>query len=106
MYIIQSEVDGTYYVGFTTDNNRRFTEHNQGKSPYTKAHRPYRLIYTEVYPSIKAAKVREKYAFDKALNKMFIGDFIKTSSVDGTTYTLLNTQEKVDSYNEGTYYDK
>ena len=48
----------------------------------------------------------DKYAFDKALNKMFVGDFIKTSSVDGTTYTLLDTQEKVDAYNEGTYYDK
>lgn len=24
----------------------------------------------------------DKYAFDKALNKMFVGDFIKTSSVD------------------------
>lgn len=47
-----------------------------------------------------------KYTFQKALNKMFVGDFIKTHSVDEVTYTLLDTQEKVDSYNEGTYYDK
>jgi hypothetical protein len=48
----------------------------------------------------------DKYAFEKALEKKFIGDFIETRSVDGTTYTLLDTQEKVGAYNSGTFYEK
>lgn len=48
----------------------------------------------------------DKYAFDKALNKMFVGDFIKMHSASDVTYTLLDTQEKVDAYNEGIYDDK
>jgi hypothetical protein len=48
----------------------------------------------------------DKHVFQKALNKMFVGDFIKSHSVDGVEYTLLDTQEKVDAYNEGIYYEK
>ena len=47
-----------------------------------------------------------KYEYQKALDKKFIGDFIKTHSVDGTEYTPLDTQEKVDSYNDGSFYEK
>ncbi len=48
----------------------------------------------------------DKYVYQKALDKKFIGDFIETHSVDGIQYTLLDTQEKVVAYNNGTYYEK
>jgi hypothetical protein len=48
----------------------------------------------------------DKYTFQKALEKKFLGDFLETSSVDGTSYTPLDTIEKVNAYNEGTYFEK
>jgi len=47
-----------------------------------------------------------KLTFQKALEKKFVGDFIETRSVDGVEYTLLDDQDKVDSYNDGTYFQK
>lgn len=47
-----------------------------------------------------------KYEYQKALEKKFLGDFIETHSVDEITYTPLDTQEKIDAYNSGEYYEK
>lgn len=47
-----------------------------------------------------------KQTFDTALNKKFVGDFIKTHSADDVRYTLLDSQEKVSAYNAREYYEK
>lgn len=47
-----------------------------------------------------------KYEYQKALEKKFLGDFIETHSADEVTYTPLDTQEKIDAYNSGEYYEK
>lgn len=62
----------------------------------------YQMSDATIYRIPLVTPGMDEYTFDKALNKMFVGDFIKTSSVDGTAYTLLDTQEKVDAYSEGT----
>lgn len=53
-----------------------------------------------------ATEKMDKYAYQAALDKKFVGDYIETWSVDGTVYTPLDTQEKVDAYNSGQYYEK
>jgi predicted GIY-YIG superfamily endonuclease len=58
-YVLQSQEDDTYYVGYTKDVKKRLQNHNLGKVRYTKGHLPYKLIYTEEYKSIKEAKARE-----------------------------------------------
>ncbi len=61
VYLIQSLKDGSFYVGMAKDVEARLTEHNRGKSKYTKGHIPYRLLYQEgPYPS-EEAREREKY---------------------------------------------
>ncbi len=35
VYIIQSENDGSFYIGFTSDIEQRLSYHNSGKSRYT-----------------------------------------------------------------------
>lgn len=47
-----------------------------------------------------------KYEFQKALEKKFVGDFLEMHSVEGVEYTLLDTKEKVDAYNDGTFFEK
>lgn len=59
VYILQC-ADGTYYVGITTDLQRRLAMHNAGTaSRYTRARLPVRLRYAERQPSQSAALVRE-----------------------------------------------
>ncbi len=48
----------------------------------------------------------DKHTFQKALEKKFLGDFIETHSSDEVTYTPLDTQEKIEAYNKGEYYEK
>jgi len=61
VYLLQSEKDGTYYVGMAKDVVERLKEHNRGKSKYTKSRMPWVLIYTEAYSDWSEARKREKY---------------------------------------------
>ena len=47
VYAILSELNGDIYVGMTMDADKRLTEHNAGKSKYTKSLRPWRTLYRE-----------------------------------------------------------
>jgi len=44
IYILYSERSDKYYIGYTSDYQRRLTEHNTTeRSTYTSKHRPWRL---------------------------------------------------------------
>lgn len=59
-YILECE-DGSYYVGSTTDLERRVWEHNQGiGSKYTSRRRPVTLVYSAEFSHIEEAYQREK----------------------------------------------
>jgi len=49
-YVLQSEVDNQFYVGYSKDLKLRFEKHNNGYIESTKKRRPLKLIYYEVYP--------------------------------------------------------
>lgn len=72
VYILQSEKDQTYYIGYTKDIINRLKEHNSGKTRYTKGHIPYRMVYKEEFRIIKEAKDREKYIKKYANIKNFL----------------------------------
>ena len=59
IYIIKSKKDKSIYIGYTNDLKRRFKEHNNGDSKYTKNKYPYELVYYEAYKSMSDAKFRE-----------------------------------------------
>jgi putative endonuclease len=61
LYILVNESGDKTYVGISADLTRRLEEHNAGKSSYTKAFRPWRIIYTEECQSQVDARGREKY---------------------------------------------
>jgi len=60
VYIIQSEVTGRYYIGFTSNIDDRLKHHNSGANRSTKSGSPWRLVYKEVFDSKKEAWLREK----------------------------------------------
>lgn len=49
------------YTGYTRDLRKRFNEHNEGKSTYTKHRGPYELVYYEACLDENDAIAREKY---------------------------------------------
>jgi putative endonuclease len=58
-YIFQC-VDGSFYVGHTSEMKKRLARHNNGDgSAYTRIRRPVKLIYCEVYKDFNLAIQRE-----------------------------------------------
>ena len=53
VYIIVSEVDGTFYKGSCADYEKRLAEHNAGLSRYTSAKVLWRLFYIELHSNKK-----------------------------------------------------
>lgn len=61
VYVLRSLKDFNYYIGYTSDLDRRLNEHNEGISKSTAYRRPFELIYYEACRNIKDAMHREKY---------------------------------------------
>ena len=59
VYILESIRESKHYIGHASDLERRLGEHNSGKSRYTKAYVPWKVIYTEVLPTKNEAYARE-----------------------------------------------
>ena len=58
-YIVECS-DGSYYTGWTTNPERRVSEHNSGRGAlYTKFRRPVELIYMEQVADRSTAQQRE-----------------------------------------------
>lgn len=60
-YILQSEKDGSFYIGYTQQLQKRIHQHNNGKSNYSAKHRPFKLVYYEKLDSKQEALAREEY---------------------------------------------
>ncbi len=61
VYVLQSEKDKFFYVGYTHDLENRLNLHNNGKVLSTKNRRPMKLIYFEYCLNQKDATHRERY---------------------------------------------
>lgn len=62
VYYLQSTKDSSkFYVGYSTDLQKRLVEHNVGKSASTKPYRSWKLIFYEGYISKVDTKRRETY---------------------------------------------
>ena len=61
VYVIRSLSSGRLYVGQAVNVEQRLKDHNSGKSKYTSAFLPWKVIYTEEFFDRKTARIREKY---------------------------------------------
>jgi len=58
-YILQCK-DGSLYTGWTNNLKKRIEDHNAGKGArYTKARRPVRVVYYEIFKTKEEAMKRE-----------------------------------------------
>ena len=79
VYILQSDKNGRYYIGITKDIERRFSEHQAGKTKATRNIRPLKLVFKQEYGSIIQAKRVEraiKKLKSKSVIKLIISDGI------------------------------
>jgi putative endonuclease len=60
-YILQSQKDNGFYVGFTKNLKLRFEQHTKGLAASTKDRTPVKLIYYEACLDQNDATRREKY---------------------------------------------
>jgi putative endonuclease len=60
-YVLHSEKDGRFYIGFSKDLKLRLEEHVKGRVDSTKHRRPLKLIYYEACLTQEDATKREKY---------------------------------------------
>ena len=75
VYVIQSTLDGSHYVGMSADPERRLLDHNRGKVTSTKCKIPWFIVYTEESRDRIEARKREKYLKSAAGRKFRKGLF-------------------------------
>lgn len=62
VYVLQNELNRTFYIGYSRDLKQRISDHNSGKgSRLTKSGGNWKLIYYEAYLSQRDALGREKF---------------------------------------------
>ncbi|MDI6780446.1 MAG: GIY-YIG nuclease family protein [Bacteroidota bacterium] len=67
VYILQSELDGTLYIGQTDNLVLRFQKHNKGLVKSTRPKNPYRLVYFEEHET-RAKAMRREWELKKKWN--------------------------------------
>ncbi len=76
-YILYSPKLNKYYVGSTTDIERRLEEHNRGKEKFTRIGTPWTLVYKEALSSLVEARKRELY-IKKMKSRKYIESLISS----------------------------
>src|SRR5437762_3261403 len=62
VYVLKSLKSGKQYIGMTSlSPEERLKEHNAGKVPWTRSHRPLELIYSEQIATQELAQKRERF---------------------------------------------
>jgi len=76
VYVLRSDVDSGFYIGYSSNLRRRVSSHAQGAVAATSHRRPWRLIYYEAYLKRADALGREKY-LKSGSGRRFLGAQLK-----------------------------
>lgn len=60
MYILHNPETDRFYIGSTSDLERRLKQHSKGYTRTTKVLKTYNLVYKEEYKTLMEARLREK----------------------------------------------
>ncbi len=80
LYILQSEKNGRYYIGSTSNLVRRLSEHNSGKTLSLRFLLPLKLVFSQKYPSLIHARAMEQ-KLKKFKNKDILERIIKDKKI-------------------------
>ncbi len=79
-YVLQSQKDGNFYIGFSNDLKQRIGEHNKGTVEATCHRRPLILVYYEACLDKSLTLKREKY-FKTGFGRRFLKSRLKLNSL-------------------------
>jgi len=65
--MLKSLKDESYYVGISTDPNRRLKEHNSGKLLRTAKNKPHIIVFEKEYTNYKEARRHEIWLKKKSV---------------------------------------
>lgn len=77
IYILRSDRDKNFYVGYTENLRSRFEQHQKGQVKSTKDRRPLEIIYSEACLDKRDAMHREKY-LKTYLGRRFLQNRLKS----------------------------
>ena len=80
VYIVQSEKDKSFYIGYSQKPESRLIKHNSSNKGYTATKKPWEIVYTENFESKTLAIKREKF-IKRQKSTAFIIKLINGSSV-------------------------
>ena len=60
VYILYSELHDRFYIGHSSDLGQRVQRHNEGKTFSTAPYRPWKLVYSQEFPTRGEAMKRER----------------------------------------------
>jgi putative endonuclease len=86
VYILKSLKDGSTYIGYSEDIEKRLKEHNSGKTRSIKHKTPFEIVYVEEYQSKTEARKREfklknnSWEKEQLYKKLFPEKFLARSS--------------------------
>ena len=75
-YILQSEVDGSFYVGSSHNPILRCQRHNDGWTRSTKTKAPWRIVWCKEFPT-KAETLRFERHIKSMKSRVFIEKLIR-----------------------------
>ena len=78
VYILESKRDERYYVGSTTNVEKRLKHHQSGGTPSTRRMGPMELVFQQEFPTLQEAR-----HIEKRLKKLKRKDYLKKIVRDG-----------------------
>ena len=76
VYILKSINYERYYVGLSSNMNRRLKEHNSKQVKSTKPYTPYNLIYSKSFDTMDCARDYEKYLKVRSNKEKLLKDLL------------------------------
>jgi len=61
VYILLNETKTRTYTGVAKDVSERLAEHNAGKVKSSRPYRPYQIVHTESFSTLREARQKERF---------------------------------------------
>ena len=61
VYILQSEKDQSFYIGYSSNVEERLRKHNSSRQGYTSRKKPWKVVYQEAFHTKGEAIRREQF---------------------------------------------